>query len=155
MISQKFYSLSLGASFRDSIGLQVFLFWWVSWIYLVYELHLSTLYSLIGHVSNIPATHIFTGISKYSQNYIFYHWLGVSGISKIMHCGIVINMPNFDTQARFWRTKWYPKRINTSEQIKHKLWFALECDHTIQTKQWLMIVVVCNESYVNMKLSHS
>ena len=28
-----------------------------------------------------------------SQNLICYHWLSVSGNSKIMHCGILINMP--------------------------------------------------------------
>ena len=28
-----------------------------------------------------------------SQNHIRYHWLSVSGNSKIKHCGIVINMP--------------------------------------------------------------
>ena len=26
--------------------------------------------------------------------HICYHWLSVSGISKIMHCGILLNMPN-------------------------------------------------------------
>ena len=28
-----------------------------------------------------------------SQNYICYQWLSVSGISEILHCGILINMP--------------------------------------------------------------
>ena len=28
-----------------------------------------------------------------SQKYISYHWLSVSGISNIMHCGILITMP--------------------------------------------------------------
>ena len=28
-----------------------------------------------------------------SQSYSYYHWLNVSGISKIMHCGILNNMP--------------------------------------------------------------
>ena len=30
-----------------------------------------------------------------SQNYICYHWLSVYGISKIMHCGILNNMPYY------------------------------------------------------------
>ena len=36
----------------------------------------------------------FTGISSDTQVKIIlcYHWLSVSGISKIMHCGILINM---------------------------------------------------------------
>ena len=30
-----------------------------------------------------------------SQNPICYHWLSVSGNSKIMHCGILINTPYY------------------------------------------------------------
>ena len=30
-----------------------------------------------------------------SKNHICYHWLSVSGISKIMYCGILINMPYY------------------------------------------------------------
>ena len=30
-----------------------------------------------------------------SQNYICYHSLSVSGISKIMHCGTLLNIPYF------------------------------------------------------------
>ena len=29
----------------------------------------------------------------FSENHICYHWLCVSGISKIMHCGTLINRP--------------------------------------------------------------
>ena len=32
-----------------------------------------------------------------SQNHICYHWLGVSEISKMMHCGILINLPYWCT----------------------------------------------------------
>ena len=37
----------------------------------------------LEHVNNIPTMQFFTGISRNTQ----------SGISKIMHCGILINMP--------------------------------------------------------------
>ena len=36
---------------------------------------------------------------KYSsQNHICYHWLSVSGISKIMQCGILINMSLYESE---------------------------------------------------------
>ena len=38
-----------------------------------------------------------------SQNLICYHWLSVSGNSKILHCGIVINMP--DCNFLRWQEK--------------------------------------------------
>ena len=48
----------------------------------------------MGHVNNIPTMQFFTGISRNTQNLICYHWLSVFGNSKIMHCGILINMPS-------------------------------------------------------------
>ena len=39
------------------------------------------------------------------QNLIRYHWLSVSKISKIMHCGILINMP-------FWVKKLTPLSVH-------------------------------------------
>ena len=49
---------------------------------------------IIGHVSNIPTTQFSLEFWEIlNQNLICYHWLSVSGISKIMHCGILINMP--------------------------------------------------------------
>ena len=39
-----------------------------------------------------------------SQNLKDYHWLGVSGMLKIMHCGILINMPYWFQQIIFcWK----------------------------------------------------
>ena len=51
--------------------------------------------SPVGNVNNIPTMKFFTGISKntHSQKLLCYHWLGVSGISRVMHCGILINVP--------------------------------------------------------------
>ena len=36
-----------------------------------------------------------------SQNLICYHWPSVSGNSKLLHCGILINMP-FGTMVNLW-----------------------------------------------------
>ena len=48
-------------------------------------------------VNNIPTMHFLLEFSEIlSQNHICYHSLSVSGISKIMHCGILINMPYFN-----------------------------------------------------------
>ena len=48
----------------------------------------------IGHVNNIPPVQFSLEFREtFSQNHICYHLLCVSGISKIMHCGILINMP--------------------------------------------------------------
>ena len=47
----------------------------------------------MGHANYIPTMQLFHGISKNAQSKSYwYHWLNVSGISKIMHCGILINM---------------------------------------------------------------
>ena len=50
-------------------------------------------FAFIGHVNNIPTMHFLEFPEILSQNHICYHWLSVSGIPKIMHCGILINMP--------------------------------------------------------------
>ena len=48
----------------------------------------------IGHASNIPKMQFFTGISINTQSKSFsHHCLSVSGNSKIMLCGILINIP--------------------------------------------------------------
>ena len=69
---------------------------------------LDTLYSHYsvvsskGHVNNTTTMQFFTGFPEIlSQNLIRYHWLRVSGISKIMHCGLLINMPYWGKTA--WR----------------------------------------------------
>ena len=48
-----------------------------------------------GHVNNIPTMQFSLDFpEKLCQNLIRYHWLSVSGNSKIEHCGgILINMP--------------------------------------------------------------
>ena len=50
----------------------------------------------IGHVNNIPTMQSYTGISRNTQsksyNMLCYYRLSVFEISKIMHCGILINM---------------------------------------------------------------
>ena len=50
---------------------------------------------LMGYVNNIPTVQFFTGISRSTPVLIIscYHLLTMSGISKVMHCGILINMP--------------------------------------------------------------
>ena len=63
----------------------------------------------IDHVSNIPTMQLFTRIFKKTQsNYISYITsLTVSGISKIMHCEILINMPHppkIDSLLANWLT---------------------------------------------------
>ena len=50
----------------------------------------------VGPVSNIPTIQFFTLMSRnntLSKSFICYHWLSVSGISMIMHCRILTNMP--------------------------------------------------------------
>ena len=50
--------------------------------------------SVIVHVvDNIPLTEFFTGIPRNTQSKPYMVALAVSGISKIMHYGIFINMP--------------------------------------------------------------
>ena len=45
-------------------------------------------------LNNIPIMQFRSGIPRNTQSkHICYHWLSVSGVSKIMHCGILINMP--------------------------------------------------------------
>ena len=44
----------------------------------------------VVYVNNIPTMQFSTGISRNTlSNYTCYHWLSVSGISKIMHCVIL------------------------------------------------------------------
>ena len=51
----------------------------------------------IGHVDNFPRMQFLLEFSEIlSHNHICYHWMSVYGISKIMHCGILINMPYCD-----------------------------------------------------------
>ena len=50
--------------------------------------------TLMGHVNKTPTMQFSLEFPEIlSQNHICYHWLSVCGISKIMHCGILINMP--------------------------------------------------------------
>ena len=43
-------------------------------------------------IDNVPTMQFFTGISG-NTHQICYHWLSLAGISKILRCGILINMP--------------------------------------------------------------
>ena len=61
-----------------------------------------------------------------SQNHIRYHWLSVSGISKIMHCGILISIPYwivwifvfFQNASWDWNHKKVPVHGATTPWIK-------------------------------------
>ena len=53
---------------------------------------LQVLLLRIRHANNIPTLEFPEILSK---KLIRYHWLSVSGNSKIKHCGILINMPNW------------------------------------------------------------
>ena len=58
--------------------------------------------SLLGHVNHIPTMQFLTGISRNTQAKSYklcYHWLRVSGIYKIMHCGILISTPDWTEQG--------------------------------------------------------
>ena len=53
----------------------------------------SPLSCVCGHVSTFPQCNCSLEFSEVlSQNRVWYHWLSVSGISKIVRCGILINM---------------------------------------------------------------
>ena len=58
-------------------------------IYAVLGMTYLTQYLDIEHVNNIPTMQYFNGTSRNTQS----KSLSVSGISKIMHCGILIHMP--------------------------------------------------------------
>ena len=47
----------------------------------------------IGHVNNIPTMQFYNGISRNTRSKSYMLSLTESGNSKIMHCGILINMP--------------------------------------------------------------
>ena len=52
-----------------------------------------------------------------AQNHIYYHWLSVSGISKIMLCGILTNMPYYvGLSAHTY------KADNSNEDLHHYFW---------------------------------
>ena len=54
---------------------------------------------MIGQVNNFLTMQFFTEIYRNTQSKsICHHWLSVSWISKIMHCGILINTPYYHAQ---------------------------------------------------------
>ena len=56
-------------------------------------MHYSS-FSIITHSEHSQNAVFHWIFQKYSVKIIcYYHWLCVSGISKIMHCGIIINIP--------------------------------------------------------------
>ena len=60
----------------------------------------STIPNVIGHVNNIPTMQFSLEFPEIlSQNLICYHWLSVSEISKIKHCGILIYIPYY---CKYW-----------------------------------------------------
>ena len=80
------------------------------------------------------------------QSHICYHWLSVSGISKIMHCGILIDMPY---------SKWL---INDScsHNYDHAVYsinkdclYEAKCTFSSHLKQWYSIKSVLNNSFEN------
>ena len=63
-----------------------------------------------------------------SQNLKDFHWLGVSGMLKIMHCGILINMPYWFQQIIFcWKITGttYLCWICTNSQSESCLWWHM------------------------------
>ena len=83
---------------------------WVS----LSEWGIFTFILTIVHVNNIPTMQLFIGISRNTQsNCLCYHWLSVSGNSKKMNCGILMNMCPivYNFSGLFWtviepETKW-------------------------------------------------
>ena len=54
-----------------------------------------------------------------SQYHICYHWMCLSGISKIMHSGILINMPHWAVKHKIIPLILIEKNHHTSWQICH------------------------------------
>ena len=80
------------------------------------------------------------------QSHICYHWHSVSGISKIMHCGILIDMPY---------SKWL---INDScsHNYDHAVYsinkdclYEAKCTFSSHFKQWYSIKSVLDNSFEN------
>ena len=63
-----------------------------------------------------------------SQNHTCYHWLSVSGISKIMHCGILINMPYSILITEVCAVS-YKKHNSDYEFMISLLWWILLATH--------------------------
>ena len=62
----------------------------------------------IGHVNNIPKMHFFSGIHRNTQAKSYMLSLTVCvRISKIMHCGILINMPYWTISCLGQHLRWY------------------------------------------------
>ena len=52
----------------------------------------------IGHANNIPTIQFFIGISRNTLSKLY--MLSLAEISKIMHCGILINMPYYLSKGK-------------------------------------------------------
>ena len=78
----------------------------------------------VNRACNIPTMQFFTGISRNIQSKSYcYHWLRVSGNSKIMHCGILIDMPYWQTHnfLIFWYRCW--KAQQSIDYMSTKRWW--------------------------------
>ena len=54
----------------------------------------------IGHVNNIPTIQFFTGISRNTKSKLY--MLSLNGISKIMYCRILINIPFYYEEGKIF-----------------------------------------------------
>ena len=97
-----------------------------------------------GHDNNIPTMQIFTGISRNIQsNHIHVvccHWLSVSEISKIMHCGTLshvsamkqrLPLPGNSWTDRMLLYCWLITMINQSSWCPSIPWFSIQWYITI------------------------
>ena len=93
--------------------------------------------AIVGHVNNIPTMQFLTEISKNTQSklYLCYHWLSVSGISKIMYCGILINMPFYNRLPRC-----ATQLVSLQLHIQSLQLVQLYCSNTTEKLQCLQIV---------------
>ena len=109
----------------------------------------------IEHVYNIPTMHCYTWISRHTElksdiyaiGYMFalcYHWLSVSGISKIMHCEILINMP--------WSLSSKAKSMTELELSKPSWWCSYSCINNNTSIMIRMAIGAMNQSLLFCKI---
>ena len=99
-----------------------------------------------------------------SQNHIRYHWLSVSGNSKIMHCGILINMPHSESDhLHFWALIRLTYHCYTwmliivtgrGENQRVECWSCISKVSVVATSKMLIHVIrVINLSYLLLLIS--